>query len=164
MTKLNTRPLALVALLAGALATAMNQTPSAQASDPFVGMWHLNIAKSTYAPGPAPKSGTATISATAAGDKVTVEGVAGTGDKVKWEYTGKTDGKEYAVTGNPEADVAILKQVNPRTAEVIIKKGGKTMATHTRTVSADGKTMTVTTVGTNLKGETVKNVQVFDKM
>ena len=40
---------------------------------------------------------------------------------------------------------------------------GKVTLVNVRTVSADGKTMTVTTKGTNAAGEKVNNVQVFEK-
>jgi hypothetical protein len=51
--------LALTALFASA--------PLAQ-SDPQVGVWKLNLAKSKYSPGPAPKSGTVKIEAAGADD------------------------------------------------------------------------------------------------
>ena len=60
--------LALVSVLAGA---AFAQ------SDPQVGVWKLNVAKSTYSPGPGPKSGTTTIEAAGAGTKVVVDQVTG---------------------------------------------------------------------------------------
>lgn len=135
------------------------QTPP----DPFVGTWTLNVAKSTYSPGPAPKSGSVTITATGDNVKVAVSGVSGTGDKVAWSYAANHDGKEHAATGNPDADVVVLKRINARSVEVTNKKAGKTTLVNTRSVAADGKTMTVTTTGTNAQGQKVNNVQVFDK-
>jgi hypothetical protein len=35
--------------------------------------------------------------------------------------------------------------------------------TYTRVVSKDGKTMTITTTGTNAKGEKLHNVAVYEK-
>lgn len=32
-----------------------------QAADPFFGVWKLDVARSTFSPGPAPKTATATI-------------------------------------------------------------------------------------------------------
>jgi hypothetical protein len=43
---------------------------SAQAADPVVGSWKLDIAKSTYKPGPAPKSVTVLVEAAGKGIKV----------------------------------------------------------------------------------------------
>jgi len=141
----------------------MNGIVSAQGPDPALGTWRLNVAKSKYSPGPAPKSGTATFSAAGQGIKVVVEGAAATGDKTRFEYTANFDGKDYPMTGNPEADMVSIKRVNPTTVESMFKKGAKTMLTNTRVVSADGKTMTVTSKGTDSKGQTVNNVQIFEK-
>lgn len=43
------------------------------------------------------------------------------------------------------------------------KKGDKVVATSTWVVSEDGKTMTVTTKGTNAQGQAMSNVTVWDK-
>ena len=48
-------------------------------SDPQVGVWKLNLAKSKYSPGPPPKSATTKIEAVGAGTKVVVDQVAGDG-------------------------------------------------------------------------------------
>ena len=74
-------------------------------SDPQVGVWKLNVAKSTYSPGPGPKSGTTTIEAAGAGTKVVVDQVMADGSKRHYEFTTNYDGKDSPVTGNnPELD------------------------------------------------------------
>jgi hypothetical protein len=40
---------------------------------------------------------------------------------------------------------------------------GKPTVVNTRTVSADGNTLTVTSTGTNAQGQKVNDVQVFEK-
>ena len=47
--------------------------------------------------------------------------------------------------------------------EGIRKKAGKVVQTYSRVISADGKTMTLTTSGTNAKGQKVNNVVVYEK-
>ena len=69
-------------------------------SDPQVGVWKLNIAKSKYSPGPAPKSGSTRIEAAGAGAKVTVDQEIADGTKRHWEFTANYDGKDSPVTGN----------------------------------------------------------------
>jgi hypothetical protein len=135
---------------------------SAQSSDPLLGTWKLNLAKSSFSPGPAPKAVTLKYEAAGQGMKVSVDGEIPTG-KMQWGYTGELDGKENAVTGNPEADMVALKRIGPLTTEAITKKGGKVMTTNTRVVSADGKTLTITAKGTNAEGKAVHNVQVYDR-
>jgi hypothetical protein len=53
--------------------------------------------------------------------------------------------------------------VNTNTVETTIKRAGNAVVTNTRTVSADGKTLTVITKGTNAQGQTVNDVQVFER-
>jgi len=151
-------------LVAAVFAASATVAAVAQTADPFSGTWKLNLEKSKYAPGPAPKNGTATFSTAAGKVKVVVDGVAGDNTKTHWEYTATADGKDYPVTGNPDAEMISVKQLNPRSVETVYKKGGKATLTNVRTVSADGKTLTVTQKGTNAQGQTVNNTLVFEKM
>ena len=136
---------------------------SAQAADPLVGTWKLNVAKSTYSPGPAPKSITAKIEAAGAGEKLTADGVRGDDTPIRVEYTAQYDGKDNPITGSPTADTVSLKRLDANTTERTEKKGGKVTQTVTRKVSSDGKTMTVTYKGTDAKGQPINNVGVFEK-
>ena len=131
--------------------------------DPFAGTWALNVAKSTFAPGPAPKSGQAFIASSGDNVKLIHEGVTSTGAAARWEYLANHDGKEYPMTGSPDADVVILKRISGSSVESTYKKDGKVTLVNTRTVSADGKTMTVTVKGTNAQGQKVNNVLVYEK-
>jgi hypothetical protein len=137
---------------------------SAQSKDPVAGTWTLNVAKSKFSPGPAAKAGKAVITAAGAdGVKVVFDGVTGAGDKAHWEYTAQNDGKDYPMTGNPDADTVTLKRINATSVESTYKKGGKVTIINVRTVSADGKTLTVTQKGTNAAGAKVDNMLVFDR-
>ena len=136
---------------------------SAQAADPIVGTWKLNVAKSTYSPGPAPKSLTAKIEAAGKGEKLTADGVRGDDTPIHVEYTAQYDGKDYPISGSPTADTVSLKRLDANTTERIDKKGGKVTQTVTRKRSSDGKTATVTYKGTDAKGQPFNNVAVFEK-
>jgi hypothetical protein len=136
---------------------------SAQGADPRVGSWHLNVAKSKYSPGPAPKSQTLKIEAAGKGEKVTSETISATGDKTVTEYTAEFDGKPHPLKGSPIADMVTLKRVDGNTTERVDSKDGKTVTTYHRVVSKDGKTMTVTSKGTNAQGQATSNVVVFEK-
>jgi hypothetical protein len=138
--------------------------PAFAQTDPQVGVWKLNPAKSKYSPGPAPKSGTTTIEAAGAGTKVIVDQVLPDGTVRHWDFTANYDGKDAPVTGNnPDADTVTRKRINPSTVQTISKKGGKVTTTQTSAVSSDGKTRTVTTKGVNAKGEKVNNVAVYER-
>ena len=133
------------------------------AADLAVGTWKLNISKSKFSPGPPPQSATVTYEETANGIKRTGEAVNSEGNKISFEYTAQHDGKDYPVSGSPNADTISLKRVNDRTVESTLKKDGKVVTTVRRVVSPDGKTMTLNISGTNAQGQKVKNVQVYDK-
>jgi hypothetical protein len=150
--------------MAGMLVAAGSSPVWAQPNDPQYGTWKLNLAKSKYSPGPAPKEATVTVEAAGPGRKVTVKAVGGDGTTLNWGYSGNFDGKDIRVTGdNPDADVIILKRLSANTTRSTWKKGDKRTLVNGISVSADGKTLTVAQQGVNAKGQTVKNTQVFDK-
>ncbi len=144
-------------------ALALGITAGAQAPDPLVGTWNLDLTKSTYKPGPAPKSYTVVIDAAGKGIKVAVDAVGADGTAMKWGYTTPRDGKDVPVTGNPNYDTAAATQTSPTAGSIVYKKGGKTVVTITTEVSKDGKTMTGTTKGMNAAGKKVNNVAIYDK-
>jgi hypothetical protein len=136
----------------------------AQAPDPHLGVWKLNLAKSKYDPGPAPKSATSTWEVVAAGTKVSTDGIAADGTPRRWESITKYDGKDSPITGaNPEGDTVARTRVDERTVRSVTKKGGKVTITQTSVVSPDGKTRTVTTTGVNAAGQKVNNIAVYER-
>jgi hypothetical protein len=151
------------ALTVGVILVAGLSILSAQGADPRVGSWQLNVAKSKYTGGAAPKSQTLKIEAAGKGEKVTSETVSASGDKTTTEYTADYDGKPHPLTGSALADMVTLKRIDSHTTERVDSKGGKTMTTYHRVVSKDGKTMTVTTKGTNAQGQATSSVVVFEK-
>ena len=136
---------------------------SAQAADPRIGTWKLDLGKSKFSPGPPPQSQTLKIEASGRGEKVTSEAVNADGTPTTTQYTANFDGKDYPLTGSQIADMVSLKRVDARTTERTDKKGDKVMTSITRVVSADGKTMTATVKGTNAQGQSTSNVAVFEK-
>jgi hypothetical protein len=132
------------------------------AADANLGTWKLNEAKSTPAPG-APKNNTVVYAA--AGDmvKITVDGVSGDGKPLHHEWTGKFDGKDYPVSGDPTQDARSYKMVDDRTLDMTVKKGGKTAFTGHIVVAADGKSRTVTINGTDKAGKPATSTAVYDK-
>ena len=147
----------------GVLTVALGSAGVAQTPVPGLGTWKLNVANSKYSPGPAPKSATVTFSAAGQGVKAVIDGVGPDGGKAHWEYTANFDGKPYPVTGNPDGDMVVARRVNANTIETSYTLKGKPTTVNTRVVSADGKTLTVTSKGTNGQGQTVNYVQVFEK-
>ena len=132
------------------------------ASDPNTGTWKLNEAKSKFNAG-GTKNHTVVYEAAGLNMKVTVDGIDGDGKPVHNEWTGKFDGKEYAVTGDPTSDMRSYQRKDARTLVFTAKKGGKVTTTGRIAVSADGKTRTVRTSGTDSKGKRVTAFAVYDK-
>ncbi|HXW04283.1 MAG TPA: hypothetical protein VD833_03550 [Vicinamibacterales bacterium] len=136
----------------------------AQATDPAFGTWKLNVAKSTFSPGPPPKEMTATIAPDGTGRKVSVTGLEADGTPIKWGYTANFDREEYKLSGNnPNADVVSLRRVSANTTRATFKLAGKETLVNGVSVSEDGKTLTVASSGVDGKGRTVKSTLVFEK-
>lgn len=144
-------------------ATAQSKPATAQSKEAWVGTWKLNVAKSMYTPGPAPKSSTVVISATDGGITQTVDTVPATGAAQHWTVAAKFDGKDVAVKGNPNADTMAFKKTGARSYEIISKKDGKTTTTAIVVISADGKTRTNRQTGTNADGKPTKNMLVYER-
>jgi hypothetical protein len=136
---------------------------AAQETDPIVGTWVLNVAKSKFSPGPAPKSESRTYVVASQEIKATSTGVDADGKPTAGGWTIVNDGKDVPMTGNPDADVLSLKRVDAFSTEFSLKKAGKVVITGTRTISRDGKLMTITNNGNNAKGQTINDVLVFEK-
>ena len=132
------------------------------ASDVQVGTWKLNEAKSKLAPGQ-PKNSTVVYEATGDDVKVTVDGTDKDGKAAHNEWAGKVDGKDSRVTGDPNSDTRSLKKVDDHTLHLTAKKGGKVTLSGQIVISADGKTRTVTTSGTDPAGKKFKNISVYDR-
>ena len=132
------------------------------AADPNMGTWKLNNAKSKIAAGAA-KNDTVVYEATSDGVKVSIDGTAADGKALHTEWTGKFDGKEYAVTGDATSDMRSYTRVNANTLAFAAQKAGKPTLSGRIVVSADGKTRTVTTHAKDEKGMKVTNTGVYDK-
>jgi hypothetical protein len=137
-------------------------TAAVFAADAFTGTWKLNEAKSKLGAG-AVKNTTVIYEVMGDTVKVTLEGVGADGKATHDEWTGKYDGKDYPVTGNPVTDTRAYKKVNDHTLEATGKKGDKVVLTAKITVSADGKTRTVVSTQTTADGKKVTSTAVYEK-
>jgi len=128
------------------------------AADPFVGSWKLNLAKSTFAPGTAPRS--LIMTWTAGGNGVTVksDGFRTNGAAIRESYVAIYDGKEHAKPGPWNFDAVINRQNSENEREDIFKRGGSVVGSSKLVVSPGGKTLTITW---NF-GE-LQDVRVFDR-
>ena len=131
-------------------------------TDAWAGTWVLNLAKSSYELGPAPKSAVSRLEPLSDGWwKGSQDSVDAAGRPAHLETTVKFDGKDYPVDGAPNTTWA-LTRIDDHTYDLVAKRDGKITATARTVVSADGKTRTTTTTVTNAQGQALKNVAVYD--
>jgi hypothetical protein len=135
----------------------------AKSHDPAIGTWTLNVEKSKFTPGPAPKSATRTYAQTADGIELTFSGVAADGSAISGKSVFKYDGKDYPISGMADYDTLALKRVNATTVKSTQKKDGKVMGWTTRKVTDHGKVLTLSSKGKNAQGAAIHSVAVYDK-
>jgi|SRR5262245_4098361 len=150
-----------MAFLAVCLVATSSRSSIAQ-TDPLIGTWKLNLAKSKYSPGPPLKSQTVTFEAVGKGAKATIKMMDAEGKQIDIQFTANYDGKDYPVTGAPGVDTIAWKRIDAYTVESTRKKAGKVVATATSVISKDGKTLTFTEKGVNARGEKFRNTAVYD--
>ena len=132
------------------------------AANSNLGTWKLNETKSKLSAG-LPKN--LKVVYEAVGDKIkaTVDGVDGQGKPTHNEWTGKFDGKDYPVAGDPTSDARSYKTIDEHTLELTVKKDGKVTITGQIVTSADGKSRTLTASGRDSSGKKVQSTSVYDK-
>jgi hypothetical protein len=149
------------ALLAGA--AMLLAVSAAYAADPVIGTWTLNPAKTVMKSGPMPKSQVRTYAeAPGGGTALTVKIVAADGSESTQKAVMKVDGKPGPFEGAPwDALSSVRKDAN--TVDFTLYKGGKPIGGGVRTVSADGKTMTIRVTNPGPGGAKVEDTMVFDR-
>lgn len=132
--------------------------------DPRIGTWKLNVEKSKFDAAAARKSETRTYEMSGGKLMVHIDAVRSDGSKQEISFDGTPDGTDHPYTSNPPfyADtVSIRRSGNGFSAES--KKNGKLVFTTTDTISADGKTMTLTSKGATASGQSLNSVRVYEK-
>jgi hypothetical protein len=132
------------------------------AGNPTLGTWKLDESKSTLGDG-AGKTTLVMWEKVDGQDKCTVEGTDADGNKLHTVWTGKLDGKDYPVTGDPTSDTRSFKLSGDNTIDMVSKKDGKVVGKGIIVVAEDGKTRTVTSTMTNAKGVKVRSTLAYDK-
>jgi hypothetical protein len=156
-----------VLLLAGMTVMGLSALPERgfSQSDPFLGIWQLNVAKSKYSPGRPPKSQTMYL----------------------WDDEGKIRKNSQVginADGVPSAAVFIhiyddiprpapgvrrdydsgaYARVDAHTIKSRYLKAGNVLQTVVWTVSQDGKTLTYTVTGVDENGRQVNQVRIYEK-
>ena len=151
----------LLALAAALAPSGANAAPPP--GDAVVATWKLNVAKSTFTPGPGWQSQARVYQSTPAGIRVTWTGLDAKGETMQVSYTYKYDGKDYPMRGSANYDTLNSVRIDALTVKSEEKRDGKVVGIAIRKVSPDGKVMTITDEGTNRKGEKFSQLLVFDR-
>jgi hypothetical protein len=133
-------------------------------SDPFLGTWKMDPAKSKFEPGPAPKSESRVYESTSDGStKVIVQTTTATGAAATRTSTYKYDGKSYPVQGSANYDSIALMRVSASQVKTTLMRGGKSIGEIDSVVSKDGKVGTMTYTFTTPSGVKEHDVIVYDR-
>jgi hypothetical protein len=151
-----------VRTIALTLAVCLAGVALCYASDPNMGTWKLNEAKSKF-PAGATKNTTVVYSPSGDMMKVTTDGTSGDGKPVQSKWTGKFDGEDYPVTGGPPGVTRSYTKVDGHTLMLANKKDGKVTSSGRAVVSADGKLRTVALSWTSDDGKKMSSTAVYDK-
>jgi len=136
------------------------------AKDPVIGKWLLDPVTSTFS-GAVPEKRVLAFEAVGADAiKQIVDTTGANGATDRSEFTAKFDGKDVPIT-NSVLDFVSLKRVSPTKVERYGKRRSskdEIVETQARELSADGKTLTVTTKGTDFDGNEYSSTQIFKRM
>ena len=131
-------------LLIAAAICALASQAVAQGGDRLAGTWRLNVAKSNYQGGSAPKSQTTTLQAVEGGLHEIVERVNADGSTTRWDVIAKYDGRDYPVKGDPSRDTVAMTKVDQNTVDIVNKKAGAVVSRMRIVVANDGQSRTNT--------------------
>jgi hypothetical protein len=163
-----TRRIVIGAAVAFAFAMAVPYVGFAQ-SDPmpgmWVGTWKLNQAKSTFRPGPPPRSVTLIGVVSGQGVIITADSVTASGTTTHAVFTLVFDGKFHPITGTQVADANAILKTDPYTAEYAYTKDGVLVQVGTYRFAMDGRSLTIASKGISAlsAGQRVDNITVYDK-
>jgi hypothetical protein len=154
----------LASVFLGALMTSGSTVIAAGPdTDPILGTWKLNLARSTFAGIPAYKSQIRIYSRSGPDITLKMTTVSAEGKETTTRATYKLNGKDYPSMGNPDFDSLSGEQIDTSTVEFTLKRAGKPIGKIRRAVSKDGQILTINYVITNAAGIQTAALTVFDK-
>jgi len=151
-----------VTLFGWAIAALPHQVSFAQSSS-LIGTWKLNLDKSKYPPGLAPRSTTLNYTQDGQNIRNTTQTIDAQGNAISGVLMHIYDGLPHPSTGAPDYDASAYTRVDANTLIVARFKAGKLIAVGTIVISSDGKTMNNPTTGLGSGPGAATSIAVFDK-
>lgn len=138
------------------------------AGDPIIGTWKLNLAKSKFAPNQPdiPKSGTEAYREVEGGQiELTYTRTKADGSSVLSKYAWPAQGgAAKTLQGGPKQITTFVETlIEPGNWYVTALQNGKQISWAHKTISKDGKTMTVTWKNMDAQGKPIVDIEVFDR-
>ena len=131
-------------------------------SDPMMGTWKLNAAKSKLPP-ERQRNIVRLHEPIPGGIRVSWEGVDDKGKPTRWGFTAKFDGKDYPSTGESVWDTLSMTRPDLYTIVGRSLKDGKLAVEFRWEVSKDGKTLTRTNKRFNPPEQAGTSTEIFEK-
>ena len=150
-------------VVAAIVMAAFATTAAAQDHKGAMGVWVLNVQKSSFSPGPLPEKQSSTFTTQPDGavkienDSVDVQGRAS-----HREMISKFDGKQELRSGPGQPTTRAYRWLDDLNFEFVEMINGTISVTGRTTMSADGKVRTLTVNGTR-NGQPVHNTEVYER-
>jgi hypothetical protein len=136
---------------------------SVAAADPFLGTWKLDLARSTFTPGPPPKAKTLVFSATPEGTLIDEVEVEPSGEVMTFKIPYARNGAPTPQNASPAYDMLAVTQPDAYTANWKVMRNGKVIGSARASVSRDGRTLTMVSNISPAPGTTRSQRAVFDR-
>ena len=144
-----------------ALSPLLLHGQSAQPGNALLGTWRVDLAASRYHPGPPVQSETRTYVRQGEGIHGRIDRIHADGRREVIEYRADVD-HQVAVSGTRAYDAIRLKRIDQYTTEGVLSHAGRVFGYSRRTLSADGRTMTIA-FRREEPGDMVDNLVVYRK-
>jgi hypothetical protein len=154
-------------ILVGSLVLVLNR-----GSNHLAGNWKLNAMETTYQAGTLPRQETESLTEYGGEVKISRVSIAEGGKRDVLTYHVKADGQAHrsdrngassGVSNGASNGQLVVASMKDDMLDLAYSENGQVVARETRTVSADGRKMTVTTSGRGPGGDPFQNVEVFDR-
>jgi hypothetical protein len=139
----------------------LNSQSRSEGESALLGTWQLDLAKSKYFPGPAPRGETRIYTSAPEGIRGVSKRIHADGRLETIEYLANFD-NEMAVTGTPAYDAIKLRKVDEYTSESVLSHAGMVYGTARRVISVDGQTMTIA-FQRRTSEDTISNLAIYHK-
>lgn len=150
---------------AAAVPGATPAAPAAPATAPWLGAWQLNVGRSVYRPGPPPYR-RGTLRTDQVGDRIRMvyDLIPVRGGLTHMEWTGRFDGRDYAVQGVDQVITYAYTPLDDRTMQVTLKVDGRVAAEAKVVLSPDGTTLTTDTRVLDARAGNLVTTTVYERL